>query len=80
MPTIYFILTNLQEIFSGKGKSTRQVGLKTIMYAKMSEGTPFRDHMICMIKLFNKVEILGDKINGETQVDTVLKTLLDSFK
>ena len=36
--------------------------------------------MICIIRLFNKMEILGVEIDGETQVDMVLKTLLDSFK
>ena len=32
-----------------------------------------------MIKLFNKIEILGAEINKETKVEMVLETLLDSF-
>ena len=58
----------------------RQATLKTIMNTKMSKGTSVRDHVICMIKFFNEIKILGTKIDGETQVDMVLETLLDSFK
>ena len=36
--------------------------------------------MIRMIALFNEMRILGAKINGKTQVDMILKTLVDSFK
>lgn len=35
--------------------------------------------MICMIKLFNEIEIFGLEINRENQVDMVLETLLNSF-
>ena len=35
--------------------------------------------MICVIILFNEMKILIIEINGETQVDIVLKALLDSF-
>ena len=80
MPITYNILVSLHEMFGGKGKPTMQVPLKAIMDAKMSEGTLIRDHMICMIELFNEMEILGVEIDGETQVDMVLETLLDSFK
>ena len=80
MPITYNILVSLHEMFGGKGKPTMQVPLKAIMDAKMSEGTLSRDHMICMIELFNEMEILGVEIDGETQVDMVLETLLDSFK
>ena len=53
-------------MFGGKGRSVRQVALKAIMDTKMLKGTPIRDHIICMIRLFNEMEILGDKIDGET--------------
>ena len=62
MPTTYDILVNLHEMFGGKGKPVRQVALKAIMDAKMSKGTPVRDHMICMIGLINKMEIPGAEI------------------
>ena len=80
MPTTYDILVSLHEMFGGKGRPTKQVALKAIMDTKILEGTPIRDHMIRMIRLFNQMKIIGDKMNGETQVDTFLETLSDSFK
>ena len=62
MPTTYDILVNLHEMFGGKGRPVRQVALKAIMDAKMLEGNPVRDHMIHMIKLLNKMEILEAEI------------------
>ena len=50
------------------------------MNTMMTEGTPAIDHMIHMIELFNKTKILKAKINGKTQVNMILETLLDSFK
>ena len=32
----------------------------------MSEGTLVKDNMVCMIELFDKMEILGFEINKET--------------
>ena len=80
MLTTYDIFISLHQMFGGKGRSVRQVALKAIMDTKMLKGTPIRDHIICMIRLFNEMEILGDKIDGETQVDMILKTLPNSFK
>ena len=62
MPTTYDIHVNIHEMFGGKGKPIRQASLKAIMDAKMSKGTPLRDHMIRMVRLLNKMEILGVKI------------------
>ena len=36
--------------------------------------------MICIIELFNEMEIFGVEIDIETQIDMVLKTLPNSFK
>ena len=58
MLTTYDILINIHEIFGGKGRSTRQIVVKTIMNAKMLERTPIKDHIICMINLFNEMKIL----------------------
>ena len=46
----------------------------------MSKETLIKDHMIHMMGLFNKMKILKANIDGETQVDMVLKTLLDFLK
>ena len=50
------------------------------MNIRMTKETPIRDHMIHMITLFNKMEILEAKIDGETKVDMILETLSNSFK
>ena len=78
--TTYEIFLNLQEMFGDKDGPIRQAAVRTIMSTKMTKGTPVRDHMICMISLFNEMEILRDKIDGETQVAMILETLPDSFK
>lgn len=80
MPIACDILTNLHEMFGAKGKSTRQTTLKTIINAKMPKETLVRNYLICMIGLFNEIEILRVEIDGKTQVDMVLKTFSDSFK
>ena len=67
-------------MFGDKDKSTRQVSLKTFMSTKISKETSVKDHMICIIGLFNEIEILGFEINWKTQVDMVLETLLYSVK
>ena len=66
MPTTYDILFSLHDLFGGKGMSVRQVAFKAIMNTKMSKGTLISDHIFFMIGIFNEMEILGEKINGET--------------
>ncbi|KAL6339368.1 hypothetical protein AAG906_028102 [Vitis piasezkii] len=61
MSTTHDILINLHEMFGGKSRPARQAALKVIMDAKMSEGI-LLDHMIHMIRLLNKMEILGFEI------------------
>lgn len=62
------------------GRSTSQVALKTIVNTKMTEGTLIRNFMTHITRLFNKMGIPRAKINGETKVNMILETLLDSFK
>lgn len=52
-------------MFDDKGRLPKQTTLRTIMNTKMTKGTLIRNHMVCMIKLFNEMEILGAKIDGE---------------
>ena len=65
MPTPYDILISLHEMFGAKGWPARQTALKIILDIKTSEGTPIRDHMICMIRIFNEMDILGVEIHGK---------------
>ena len=54
--------------------------MRALLNAKMVEGTPVQDHVLKMIAHLNELEILGAKIDGETQVDIVLMSLPESFK
>ncbi|XP_057981340.1 uncharacterized protein LOC131166786 [Malania oleifera] len=65
MPSAYDIIQNLKGMFEDQNRA---------------EGTPVRDHGLKMIGLLNELEILRAEIDGETQVDIVLQSLLDSFK
>ena len=66
MPTTNDILISFYEMFGRKGRLVRQDALKMIMNTKMSKRTLIGDHMICMIRLFNKMEILRVEIDGKT--------------
>ena len=50
------------------------------MNTRIKKGTLVKDHIIHMIALFNEMKIFGVEIDRETQVDMILKTLLNSFK
>lgn len=67
-------------MLSNRDKSTRWVVLKTIMNIKMIEETLVRNHMVRMIRLLKKMEILEAKMDCETKVDMISETLLDSFR
>ena len=46
----------------------------------MAEGTSVREHCLRMISNLNTLEVLGTDIDGEFQVDMILKSLPESFK
>ena len=46
----------------------------------MAEGTSVREHCLRMISNLNTFEVLGANIDGESQVDKILHSLLESFK
>ena len=57
-------------MFGDRGRLASQVALRSILNTKMVEETPIRDYMITF---FNEMKILEVEINGETQVDMILK-------
>ena len=67
-------------MFGEQGHATRQVAMKALLKTKMIKGTPVQDHVLKMIAHLNELEILGVEIDGETQVDSVLMSLPESFK
>ena len=54
--------------------------MKDLMKTTMAKTTPVRDHVLKMIGLLNELEILGDEIDGESQVDIILQSLPGSYK
>ena len=79
MSTSSAMLLSLQEMFGVQSRLAKQMVMKQIMNTRMSEGTPVRDHMIKMIRLFSELGDLGADIGWETQNNMVLETLPPSF-
>ena len=46
----------------------------------MAKGSSVREHCLTMISNLNTLEVLGADIDGESQVDMILQSLLKSFK
>ena len=46
----------------------------------MAEGSSIREHCLTMISNPNTLEVLGGDIDGESQEDVILQSLLESFK
>ena len=74
------IILSLREMFGEQGRSTRQETIRQIYNTKMAEGTSVREYCLKMISNLNTLEVLGADIDGESQVDMILWSLLESFK
>ena len=74
------IMLSLKEMFGEQGHSTRQETMRQIYNTKMVEVTLVREHCLKMISNLNTLEVLGVNIDGESQVDMILQSLLESFK
>ena len=80
MATAYDMVFNLKEIFGDQSRAGRQEAMRALLNTKMTEGTPVQEYVLKMISHLNEQEILGAKIDGDTQVDIVLMSLPESFK
>ena len=74
------IMLSLKEMFGEQGRSTKQETMRQIYNTKMAEGTSVRKHCLKTISNLNTLEVLGTDIDGESQVDTILQSLPESFK
>ena len=79
MATAYDMM-NLKEMFGEQNRAARQVAMRAFLNIKMAEGTPVRNHVLKMIAHLNELEILGAKIDDESQVNIVLMSLPESYK
>ena len=73
------MMLHLKEMFGEQSRSAWQTTMKNLMSTKMVEGTPVREHVLKMISFINELDMLGAKINSETQADAILASLPDSF-
>ena len=73
------MMLHLKEMFGEQSRSARQTAMKNLMSTKMVEGTPVREHVLKMISFINELDMLGAKIDSETQVDAILASLPNSF-
>ena len=53
--------------------------MRTIISNKVAEGTPVQDHVLKMIDSLNELDVLGAKIDTESQIDIILESLPNSF-
>ncbi|XP_016463439.1 uncharacterized protein LOC107786468 [Nicotiana tabacum] len=67
MKSAYDILENLKEIFGDQNRAAKQTGMKALLNTKMVEGSSVRDHVLKMMSLLNKLEVLGANIDKDTQ-------------
>ena len=74
------IILSLREMFGEQGRSARQETIRQIYNTKMAEGTSVREYCLKMISNLNTLEVLGADIDGESQMDMILQSLLESFK
>ena len=54
--------------------------MRQIYNTKMTEGTSEREYCLRMIYNLNTLGVLDVDIDGESQVDMILQSLLESFK
>ena len=74
------IVLSLKAMFGEQGCSARQETVRKIYNIKMAEGTLVMKHCLRMISNLNILEVLSTDIDRESQVDTILQSLLESFK
>lgn len=72
------IMTSLNKMFGDQGHVATGHDEKPIV-ARIAEGTPIRELCLKMISYINELEILGAKIDGESQVHMILQFLPKSI-
>ncbi|XXG72990.1 hypothetical protein AAC387_Pa07g1975 [Persea americana] len=75
----YDIISNLKEMFADQVRPARQAVMKVLINRKMVEGTPVQKHLLKMMFALNELDVLGAKIDTESQIDMILQSLPDSF-
>jgi hypothetical protein len=69
----------LKEMFGEQICVAKSDTVRYFLNIKMAEGTPVREHCLSTIAVLYTLEVLGVLIDGESQVDMILQSPLDSF-
>nr|XP_018625358.1 uncharacterized protein LOC108942811 [Nicotiana tomentosiformis] len=80
MRSAYDMLESLKEMLGEQNHAAKQTSMKPLLNTKMTEGSSVRDHVLKMMSFLNELEVLGDVIDEESQVEMVLQILPDSFQ
>ena len=79
METAIEIMDSLQNMFGKQSEQSRHEATRKYMNAKMSKGTPVRDHVLNMANYINEAELHGAIIDERTQVSIILDSLIPDF-
>ena len=79
METAIEIMNSLQNMFEKQSVQSRHEATRKYMNAKMSKGTPVRDHVLNMASYINEAELHGAIIDERTQVSIILDSLTPDF-
>ena len=79
METAIEIMDSLQNMFGKQSEQSRHEATRKYMNAKMSKGTPVRDHVLNMANYINEAELHGVIIDERTQVSIILDSLTPDF-
>ena len=62
-----------------RSRTTKREAVTAFMNLRMKPGQAVKDHMMKVRAHLNIAELNGVEINGETKIDMVVNSLLDSF-
>ena len=79
METAIEIIDSLQNMFGKQSEQSCHEATRKYMNAKMSKGTPVRDHVLNMANYINEAELHGAIIDERTQVSIILESLTPDF-
>ncbi|XP_057811542.1 uncharacterized protein LOC131025774 [Salvia miltiorrhiza] len=74
------IMLNLIEVFGKSERSARFNIMREILACEMSESSSVHKHVMHMINLFDRLDLLGGGIDGEAKVDIILNTLSKTYE
>ena len=72
------MILSLKEMFGEQGRLVRKIAMRTLN-TKMAERTLVRDYILKIFDHLNTLVILSGEIGVESQINSILESLPDSF-